>query len=181
MVHGHEALFTQIWESSGKMVTTRSSAKNNQKMVTTCSSAINNPKKGGRQQSPILAEVTVASKEPNTDTTQPLATPAKAFMAKEIRKQLKGVRQPKFGETKKVLSDLEKHLMQKINRLEGKIREIEKNLPEDLEWCRRITSNEWRRHCYGKYKLFKNETIKKHDRKVAMIRREIEELSVGFD
>jgi hypothetical protein len=76
MVHGHEPLSTQIWELSGK------------KMVTTCSSAKNNPKKGGRLQSPILAKVTVASKDPNTDTTQPLATPAKAFMVKEIRKQL---------------------------------------------------------------------------------------------
>ena len=72
-------------------------------------------------------------------------------------------------------------LCKKTNELEEKIRELEKNIPEDLEWCKRITSNEWRRHCYGKYKLFKNETIKKHDRKVAMKRREIEELSVGFD
>ncbi len=56
-------------------------------------------------------------------------------MAKEIHKKLKGVRQPKFGETNKVLSNLEKHLMQKINQLVGQIRELEKNLPEDLAWC----------------------------------------------
>ena len=80
-------------------------------MMMTHSSDKNNPMKGGSQQSPICVEVMVAS-EPNIDTTQPLATPAKALMAKEIRKQLKGVQQPKFGETKKVLSDLEKHLMQ---------------------------------------------------------------------
>jgi hypothetical protein len=73
------------------MVTTRSSAKNNPKMVMTCSIAKNNSKKGDRQQSQILVEVTVASNEPNTDTTQALVTPAKAFMVKEIHKQLKGV------------------------------------------------------------------------------------------
>ncbi len=61
----------------GKMMTTCSSAKNNPKMVMTLSSDKINPKKGGRHQSPVCVEVTVAS-EPNTDTTQPLATPAKA-------------------------------------------------------------------------------------------------------
>ena len=83
-----------------KMMTTCSSANNHPKMVTTPSSDKNNPKKGGRQQSPIPVEVMVTS-EPNTDTTQPLATPAKALMVKEIWEQLKGVRQLKFGETKK--------------------------------------------------------------------------------
>jgi hypothetical protein len=145
-------------------------------MVTTCSATRGKiTKKVTKVQSPTT-KLKAELKEPNTDMTLPLPTPMKANMAKEIRQQLKGVPQPKFPETTSVLYGLESHIRQKIDQLKGKIIELENTLVEDLEWCRRVTSNKRRRHCYGKYELFASETKRKHKRKVALTRKEIEEL-----
>jgi hypothetical protein len=71
---------------------------------------------------------------------------------------------------------LERDLRQKIDLLEQKIGESEQELPVDLEWSRRVTSNEMWRHYYGKYELFLNETKKNMKGKCE----KIEELSLGL-
>jgi hypothetical protein len=64
--------------------------------------------------------------------------------------------------------------------LEKKIGNLIDELPNELKWCCRMTSNPARRHSYGKYDIYAKERMAKHANTIEYIELEIIALKKGL-